>query len=73
MGGGGANLVFPFWAPVGSKTTVTYSYENVKFLLRAMQVSYDCTCFKCSANVIIPVHATNSIGVSTGSTFVVIG
>jgi hypothetical protein len=29
--------------------------------------------FKCSANVIVPEHATISIGVSNGSTFVVIG
>lgn len=36
VGGGLANLVFPFLAPVGSKITVTYLYENMKFLLCAM-------------------------------------
>jgi hypothetical protein len=29
--------------------------------------------FKCSANVTVPEHATISIGVSSGNTFVVIG
>jgi hypothetical protein len=42
-------------------------------IFKSCIVNYEGIRFKCSANVIVPVHATNSIGVSTGSTFVVIG
>lgn len=73
MGGGGANLVSRFGLLSVRKLPLPIHMKIWNLFYVLCTVSYDCACFKCSANIIVPVHATNSIGVSTGSTFVVIG